>query len=224
MKKDKEQSIWGFYKTFYKANKPVILVAIILLALLPISLYILACTPSPIGFMSSDDARAWLGYYGAIAGGGMTLSGVAWTINNQRKLKEDDLYPILIIKNDSIKQQADDGYIGLTIPIENVGTYEAKNIFITVEQATNNHYLDDYCNIDKLNMIPKNASDTMNLDCMLDLHHDHITNILMFNIIITYDGFKKSKCITAYQIRLDEFKKANVYDVELSNFQYEKAK
>ena len=57
------------------------LFVIIFLGIIPVCLYILALTPSSKGFMFPEDARTWLTYYGAIAGGSMTLWGVAWSIS-----------------------------------------------------------------------------------------------------------------------------------------------
>ncbi len=78
-------------KEMYKRYKDIINFAIIFLVIVPVCMYILALTPSSIGFMEPEDARVWLTYYGAIVGGGMTLWGVAWTISNQHKLHASDL-------------------------------------------------------------------------------------------------------------------------------------
>lgn len=56
----------------------------------PFFLYLIVITPCPIpllGIIKPEDSGAWLGYYGAILGGFMTLSGVWWTIKEQK----DDL-------------------------------------------------------------------------------------------------------------------------------------
>lgn len=60
-------------KEMYKRYKDIINFAIIFLVIVPVCMYILALTPSSIGFMEPEDARVWLTYYGAIVGGGMTL-------------------------------------------------------------------------------------------------------------------------------------------------------
>lgn len=67
------------------------LFVIIFLGIIPVCLYILALTPSSKGFMFPEDARTWLTYYGAIAGGSMTLWGVAWSISDQNKKRFEDL-------------------------------------------------------------------------------------------------------------------------------------
>ena len=59
-------------KEMYKRYKDIINFAIIFLVIVPVCMYILALTPSSIGFIEPEDARAWLTYYGSIIGGGMT--------------------------------------------------------------------------------------------------------------------------------------------------------
>lgn len=145
MKNKKE--LMSLRKMFTK-YKEIILFAILILLVVPICLYVLAFTPSSIGFMEPEDARAWLGYYGAIVGGGMTLWGVAWTMSNQRKYekKRDDerkkdisnLYrPILCFEKSEIieviENKGDAYIIKLALYIKNSGRGEAytTNYFIS---------------------------------------------------------------------------------------------
>lgn len=59
-----------------------------------------------IGFITPENKNTWIGFYGAIIGGGITLGGVAWTIHNQNKLRKEDLAiqykPILFLSNNFI--------------------------------------------------------------------------------------------------------------------------
>lgn len=56
--------------------------------------------PDFFGYVNSENADAWIGFYGAIIGGAITLVGVAWTIIDQNKKRVDDMKdavkPILI--------------------------------------------------------------------------------------------------------------------------------
>lgn len=56
-----------------------------ILIVLPIMLYYMFITPSKFGFIKPDDTGAWLGYYGAILSGAITLSGVLVTIKYHEK-------------------------------------------------------------------------------------------------------------------------------------------
>lgn len=63
----------------------LILFSFFILVVLPILLYCLFITPSDFGFIKPNDTGAWLGYYGAVLGGTITLSGVLITIRFQQK-------------------------------------------------------------------------------------------------------------------------------------------
>lgn len=81
-----------------KQNKLLLLV-IIFIALwifVPPFINLMITTEAPIfpgffGYVNSENANAWIGFYGAIIGGAITLVGVAWTIIDQNKKREDDI-------------------------------------------------------------------------------------------------------------------------------------
>lgn len=62
-----------------------ILVAVLVLIFLPLWLYLILITPSRIGIVDRSDVGAWIGFYGAVLGGAITLLGVWLTIKNQEK-------------------------------------------------------------------------------------------------------------------------------------------
>lgn len=84
-------------ETFSKkkeVNKKSILIifsAAIAIVILSIILYLIIITKSPIGIIKEADSGAWLGFYGSIIGGAMTLIGVWWTIKQQEERRKDDL-------------------------------------------------------------------------------------------------------------------------------------
>lgn len=93
----------------------LILLGIALWFLIPPFINLMMNTP-PIffadffGFVNAENASAWIGFYGAIIGGVITLFGVAWTIIDQNKKRENDmkdaLKPILIAnqcKNEGVR-------------------------------------------------------------------------------------------------------------------------
>lgn len=69
-------------------------------------------TPSKFGFIKSEDTGAWLGYYGAVLGGAITLCGVLITIKYHEK--END-------KNKSIEYKPILELTALDFPEEIVG-------------------------------------------------------------------------------------------------------
>lgn len=136
MKKVENQKVLEFYKSFYGEYKPIIVVAFILLAVLPVCLYILARTPSPIGFMEPEDARVWLTYYGAIVGGGIALWGVAWTINYQRLSRKEDLAiqfkpMVKFIKHSKLKCSVSKKGYEVNLNIVNIGRGEIKDLKVS---------------------------------------------------------------------------------------------
>lgn len=60
-------------------------VTVLFLFGLPLLIHLIVTLNWGIGFITPDNRDAWIGFYGAIIGGGITLGGVAWTIVEQRK-------------------------------------------------------------------------------------------------------------------------------------------
>lgn len=47
--------------------------------------------PNFLGFVTSENESSWIGFFGAIIGGVITLIGVAWTIKDQNKKRAEDI-------------------------------------------------------------------------------------------------------------------------------------
>lgn len=88
--------------------------------------------PQFFGFVTSENESSWIGFWGAIIGGGITLIGVAWTIIDQNKKRMEDMKdmsrPIIVstkcdyekvknIKNDPSGTKV----IECILPIKNAG-------------------------------------------------------------------------------------------------------
>lgn len=59
---------------------------------LPLLIHLIVTLNWGIGFITPDNQDAWIGFYGAIIGGGATLGAVWWSIIEQRKqLKEQKI-------------------------------------------------------------------------------------------------------------------------------------
>lgn len=57
----------------------------------PLIIYLALITPSSIGIIKKGDAGSWMGFYGSIIGGVMTLIGVRWTIRDQNEKRKEDM-------------------------------------------------------------------------------------------------------------------------------------
>lgn len=95
------------FKAWIKRNKllVIVLVSVVLWIFIPPFINRMITTeawlfPSFFGYVNSENAGSWIGFYGAIIGGAITLLGVAWTIIDQNKKREEDMKdsvkPILV--------------------------------------------------------------------------------------------------------------------------------
>ena len=86
-----------------KKTTKYIIVAVLVLIVIPLALYLILTTPSRVGIVDRADVGAWIGYYGAVLGGAITLIGVWLTIKNQekesRQEKSIQFKPILNLKD-----------------------------------------------------------------------------------------------------------------------------
>lgn len=84
--KENEFDVFVFIK-----KHPIIfaITLIVIFIMVPISFYVE--NPWGIGFIPRSEAGNVLGYYGAILGGGLTIFGVAWTLDRQNKEHKDSL-------------------------------------------------------------------------------------------------------------------------------------
>lgn len=92
------------------STKKVVLVItlILLVILIPIVLYKILTTPSSIGIISNDHVGDFIGYYGAVLGGLLTLAGVLITIKFQETSDQKDraaqYKPILTLVDESTEK------------------------------------------------------------------------------------------------------------------------
>ena len=95
------------FKAWIKKNKwfVIILISAVLWIFVPPIINRMINTeallfPDFFGYVNSENADSWIGFYGAIIGGVITLLGVAWTIIDQNKKREEDtkdsVKPILV--------------------------------------------------------------------------------------------------------------------------------
>lgn len=72
-------------------NKTLFLFGLIILFFVaPFIINFIVSTPSLVGFITVDKQDIWIGFYGSILGGILTLLGVAWTIKHSDSIREED--------------------------------------------------------------------------------------------------------------------------------------
>ena len=109
------------FKAWIKRNKllVIVIVSVVLWIFVPPFINRMITTeawlfPGFFGYVNSENAGSWIGFYGAIIGGAITLLGVAWTIIDQSKKREEDMKdavkPILVAS--SCKYEAVKGIKG----------------------------------------------------------------------------------------------------------------
>lgn len=170
-------------KRFIKKYKHfILLLAIIILwILIPPFINLMFNTnaiflPDFFGYVNKDNKDAWISFYGAIIGGMITLLGVAWTIVDQNKKREQDLKeatkPILVANGctyEKIKDCGTDRVYECILEYKNVG----KGILYN-PRVFNIEYTIDKKKIGKLNtsFTIKNyldIGDTIDNDIMITL-------------------------------------------------------
>lgn len=102
-------------------------------------------TPSPLGFIEPQHQEAWLGFFGSIIGGALTIFGVWWTLERQEEQRREDMIlhylPILTISDRKI-DITDFGEFGehldISLKIDNNGSGIAKEISIQLQELEYN--------------------------------------------------------------------------------------
>ena len=103
------------FKAWIKRNKllVIVIVSVVLWVFIPPFINRMITTeawlfPSFFGYVNSENADSWIGFYGAIIGGTITLLGVAWTIIDQNKNREEDMKdsvkPILVANSHTYEE------------------------------------------------------------------------------------------------------------------------
>ena len=71
-------------------KKKLILCILLLFVIAPPIVNFIVSTPSPVGFISAEKQDVWIGFYGALLSGALTLLGVGWTIEYTENARKDD--------------------------------------------------------------------------------------------------------------------------------------
>lgn len=87
-------------KTKLNDKTKIILFIIFFIFIIPFIVNYIVDIPSPFGFINDSNKEIWIPFLGTIIGGSITLFGVWWTIDNQKKQRRIDLAiqykPVLI--------------------------------------------------------------------------------------------------------------------------------
>lgn len=112
-------------------KRAVLFVSIVLIIFCAPFVYSAISIKSPFGFIVPEQYDAWIGFYGSIIGGVLTVLGVWWTIDDNNKKKQEELSiqyrPILRLQanNSNIRIQDYHGKKCLITKLINVGRGEA---------------------------------------------------------------------------------------------------
>ena len=78
-------------KTKLNDKTKIILFIIFFIFIIPFIVNYIVDIPSPFGFINDSNKEIWIPFLGTIIGGSITLFGVWWTIDNQKKQRRIDL-------------------------------------------------------------------------------------------------------------------------------------
>lgn len=137
-------------KKYWKIAVLIICFIISLLFIIPVVTHNIVSFMCSNGYLKPGSENQWIGFYGAVIGGALTLLGVWWTIRDQNQKRKKDFMilnkPIIIISKIEFIGNANDiinNLLEFKFDIKNIGNSEALNIEIFVHLPT--HYGNDNC-------------------------------------------------------------------------------
>lgn len=110
-----------------------------------------------LNFINEKNYDAWIGYYGSITGGALTLGGVWWTIKDNNSQRHKDLAiqykPVFDLNHITLEKDTTDSMLKLEFNIQNVGRGEAYNFKIECNKDLFNSEDEEENNCFKKNII-----------------------------------------------------------------------
>ena len=184
----------------------------IIIFIVPQIIHFLVYTPSPFGFIKPGEESQWIGFFGSVIGGSLTLAGVWWTLKYQDKKRKEDLavqYRPIISIDVSLHEIDKNDEHGLVLKIDeyNIGRGEAINV--CGKMYDNNQLI---ATLNPAPFIPSNMNKTIS-ETLLDVIFDY-TNIPSHQLFIeiTYTdlyGIYQYKFTSRIDIFYDRFKSDN---------------
>lgn len=179
--------------------------------------YFLVTIPTPcgLGFITTENQYTWIGFFGAIIGGGATLIGVWWTLFQQKKDKYDSTDPMLLMTIQTI-QNSDE--LTLIKKFKNVGDCNAEIVnVIYISPPPNSRGAYDGAKL----LPPKFESYAfISINCK-----DCEDFPLYYECIVTWESkYKKTNYKAKYQIRIDHSSNPDSYITSINLFDLEKTK
>lgn len=182
----------------------IIIIILFFLFVVPPFINLIVTTNWGIGFINSENESAWIGFYGAIIGG-----GVAWTIYDQDKKRKKDLAvqyrPILIVENYT-KHIINSFAFKYTLTIKNTGRGEAKNIRISIPKD-NMLIFEIYKNrciyheMHFTDILPQNTCESTTLAIILDDKYKQ--PLISIDFIIKYTDIYNNNITSTMLLLLD---------------------
>lgn len=118
---------------FFKENKKMLLLFLAIAIIFPIMILF----PSPVGIIPYEIGLTIVGYGGSILGGFLTLYGVWWTIEDNKRQREEDkkieYLPILRIEQDEKESKFNAPFLTFAFSLHNYGRGEAQDINLNFE-------------------------------------------------------------------------------------------
>lgn len=203
---------------------------IMLFIIAPVALYWLVCTPNPWGwgFIKPEDTGAWLGFYGAVLGGAITLVGVVITLNKQEKTRLQEVKPILLL-SDSDRKVYEDYHCTLTLVLnlKNLGGYEAYDVEMKIKPLNSIAKSIDY-NCSRRNIIVKNGCIS---EYITIVYEGKLSDgLISLGVELKYTGLNNQKFISTLDLNIttmfhmpyiyDALSESDGYCVSINNFKY----
>lgn len=208
-------------KDFFKENIKILTFFLLIATCFPI----IILYPSCIGVIPYEIGLTIIGYGGAILGGFLTLYGVWWTIDDQNRKRLNETKPLLALigKDRIIKQYRNN--ISIKLRLKNLGSYEAKNVSIHIEEITSAQKLVDniiYTNYYSIIAKEMDVSGSM----IIKLKNKSMKNQpILLKAKILYVGIEKrsysSECILYISKQTDRFSRyKDQWIFHINDFKY----
>lgn len=203
-----------------KKNKIGICVIILLLILSPWITHYLVTTPSFFGFITPENQDTWIGFFGAIIGGGATLIGVWWTLFQQKKDKYDNTEPFLLMTIQTVQSKDEFNRDELTLikKFKNVGKCNAEMLNISISLPNLSHKI---C-FDGAKLLPPKFESFAYVGILSEELHN---SPLYYDCILTWESkYKSTKYEATYKIQIRYDYALNSYIASINLFDIKKSK